>query len=78
MFNTDRAFAFRMVSIPVVAGLLTALWVTAAEAKETKPEYRVPGNCVKTTYIADDGSIRISKSCEYTEAEYARLKRTGK
>lgn len=33
--TSNTAFAFRMISIPVVAGLLAALWTNAASAAET-------------------------------------------
>lgn len=75
---TNSKFVSLVVSIPVVAGLLTALWVTAASAAPVPEAYRVPGHCVVTTEIKDDGRIITSRSCEFTAKQYAQLKRTGK
>lgn len=78
-FSRDRAFVARILSISLVAGLMTGLWVSAAQAKETsKPDYQVPGHCVKTTEINDDGSIVTRWSCEYTVEQARCLKQTGK
>lgn len=78
MTNRDNRFAARIVSIPVVAGLLTVLWVSAADAKPVASEYRVPGHCVVTTEIKDDGRIITNRSCGFTDKDYACLKATGK
>lgn len=51
MFPRNPAYTLRMISIPFFAGLLVALWVTAADAADTKT----------TTTRHPDGSVEVCK-----------------
>lgn len=64
MFPRCPRFAIRMVSIPVLAALLTALWVTAADASEGQPKgsnARQSGRCYREVSFNEtqDGSFVI-------------------
>lgn len=65
----DAQFLFRMLSVPVVAGLLTALWVSAASASEVCTSRQLangrPGETVVTCEnvraprVARKGTTRV-------------------
>lgn len=65
--TNSTAFALRMISIPVVAGLLAALWCDSASAAESKPvSYRTanPGALVAKLPATIHGSCKITERLE--------------
>jgi hypothetical protein len=77
-FPRCNRFAFRLFCTFVLAGGLIVALADAANAAPVAPEYRVPGHCVTTTEINDDGTIVKRESCEFTAKDAACIKATGK
>lgn len=64
--TSNNRFIALMISIPVVAGLCTALWTTAADAAQTTREF---GHCVTTEVLVTDRKtgeqhIAVKTVCE--------------
>lgn len=53
--GADNRFVLRMLAVPVIAGLLVALWASAASAAEqVRGDSRELGRCVTTEVLVTD------------------------
>ncbi len=62
--TNSTAFALRMISIPVVAGLLAALWCDSASAAESKPQAASKVVLMAPETVKGYGNCKITEKLE--------------